>query len=327
MEMACVFSCNDVYIQHAGICMMSIFDNNRNVSNIKIYFIDNEISECYKSQLHAIAESFSEDGRREVVFVPLDEISSSLKVETDFCRSTYGKLFLAQLKEVDRILCFDCDTVCTGSLSDLLTMDMNGATVMGVQDTVNPFFVNAIGLTNEDRYINCGGVILIDLKAWREQGIEEKFIEYVTEWSGNPPFVDQGTINKICKTDVLPPEYNVINPMFMYTVDQIKDLFKIKNYYSQEEIDRAKKNPIVIHYTGEMYNRPWCVGCTHPLKDVYLEYLEKSPWAGNIITKPLSRNCKIQNWVYEHCPYFVYKLMIRFIELLHKVSKRSMVGG
>lgn len=326
MRMNCAFSCNDAYVQHAGVCMLSIFENNRDIEEIIVYFIDNEISDGYKNQLYEIADDYKTDGLRKVIFIPLNDISKSLKVKTDFCRSTYGKLFLAEINDVNRILCFDCDTVCAGSLKDLLTIDMNGCSVLGVQDTVNPFFVREIGMSRKDRYINCGGVIVINLKQWREEDTEKKFIDYVTEWSGNPPFVDQGTINKICKTGILSPKYNVINPMFMYSVKQIKDLFKIDTYYSQKEIDEAKKSPIIIHYTGEMYNRPWCYGCTHPLKNVYLKYLDKSPWKGNIIKKELSTNCKIQNFIYKKCPYFVYKMMIRFIEYRHRLMKRNMKG-
>jgi lipopolysaccharide biosynthesis glycosyltransferase len=186
--------------------------------------------------------------------------------------------------------------------------------------------VRAIGKYSDYRYINCGGVIVLDLKSWRETNMEQRFIDYITQWNGNPPFVDQGTINKICRTGVLSPVYNVINPMFMYSVKEIKKLFKVNNYYTQAEIDNAKENPVVIHYTGEMYNRPWCYGCTHPLKQYYLEYLEKTPWAGLMEEKELSKNCKIQNWVYNYCPSFVYLIMIRFIEIRHILMKRSMKG-
>lgn len=325
--MNCAFSCDDAYIQHAGVCTYSIFYNNRDIEEIYIYFIDNHISQIYKDMLCKIAQEFQNDGERKIVFIDLFEISKELKVTTDFNRSTYGKLFLGRITEVDRMLCFDCDTVCTGSLRHLLEFDMKGASVWGVQDTVNPYFVRAIGKDKQYRYINCGGVIVIDLESWRKSGIESKFIEYITEWNGNPPFVDQGTINKLCKTEILPPIYNVINPMFMYSVKQIKRLFKIKTYYTQDEIEVAKKNPIVIHYTGELYNRPWCQDCTHPLKQYYWNYLKKTPWAGkNSDDKPLSRNCKIQNWIYNKCPFFVYWLMIRFIELRHYLVKRSMKG-
>lgn len=326
MRMNCAFSCDDTYIQHAGVCVYSIFDNNKDIDEIYIYFIDNCISQKYKDMLYMIVEKFETDGLRRLVFIDLYEISKNLDVRTDFNRSTYGKLFMSHIVEVDRILSFDCDTVCTGSLRQLLEMDIGNASVLGVQDTVNPYFIKAIGKDKNYRYINCGGVIVIDLKKWRELDMEKKFIDYITKWNGNPPFVDQGTINKLCTTDILPPKYNVINPMFMFSVKRIKKLFRLNTYYSQKEIDIAKEKPIVIHYTGELFNRPWCFGCTHPLKQYYLYYQEKTPWAGKIIDKPFSINCKIQNWVYYHCPFLIYWLMIRFIEVRHKLVKSSMKG-
>lgn len=326
MRMNCAFSCDDAYIQHAGVCTYSIFDNNRDVEEIVIYFIDNHISDKYKNILHKIAVDFSGDGFREIRFIDLYEISKDLTIGTDFCRSTYGKLFMMEIPEVDRMLCFDCDTICTGSLKNLLTMDLGDASVWGVQDTVNPYFVHAIGKDSSYRYINCGGVIVLDLAKWRKDNMKKKFVEYVTEWGGNPPFVDQGTINKLCKTAVLPPEYNLINPMFMFKTVKLKQLFRMRTYYSDAEIKNAMEHPVVIHYTGELYNRPWCTECTHPMKERYLEYLEKTPWAGGISDKGFSRNCKIQNWVYQNCPYFIYFLMIRFIEARHLLVKRSMMG-
>lgn len=327
MKMNCAFSCDDVYVQHAAVGMVSIFENNKEIEEIDVYFIENSISDKYKMRLNEIAERYCEDGIRNIIFVPLDKITSTIQVDTGFCRSTYGKLFMSQFKNVDRMLCFDCDVVCTGSLKELLEMDLKDATVWGVQDTVNPYFRQAIGLTNHDRYINCGGVIVIDLVKWRQLGLEQQFIHYIEEWNGNPPFVDQGTINKFCKTAILNPKYNVINPMLMFPVKKLKKLFKMEKYYTQKEIDEAIENPIIIHFTGELYNRPWCKECTHPLKDVYLEYLSKTPWAGKVIDKALSKNCKIQNWVYYHCPFIIYLLMIRFIELRHKLLRRTMVGG
>lgn len=52
----------------------------------------------------------------------------------------------------------------------------------------------------------------------------------------------------------------------------------MKTYYSQNEIENAKKKPKVIHFTGELFNRPWFLNCSHPMKQIYLDYLAKSPW-------------------------------------------------
>jgi hypothetical protein len=38
----------------------------------------------------------------------------------------------------------------------------------------------------------------------------------------------------------------------------------------------------------------------------------------------MSQNCRIQNWIYYHCPFFVYELMVRFIHVRHLLQKRVM---
>ena len=58
MRMNCAFSCDDAYIQHAGVCTYSIFYNNRDIEEIYIYFIDNNISQIYKDMLNEIAKKF-----------------------------------------------------------------------------------------------------------------------------------------------------------------------------------------------------------------------------------------------------------------------------
>lgn len=319
----CAYSFMDNYAQHAGLSILSLFDNNQEADEINVYIIDNNIG----SENHRRLDSLAEEYGRRIIYVDLDEMSKKMNVHTHFCRSTYGKLFLSQIKDVDVMLTFDCDTIVCGSLLNLLDVDMTDTLVAGVQDTVNPYFVHKIGLTAADRYINCGGVILLNLALWREWGIEDKCIDYVKSFDGNPPFVDQGTINRICRDNkkVLPPEYNLINPMFMFPVEKIKELFKMEVYYTQQEIEHAKKHPVVIHFTGELYNRPWFTNCDHPLKQAYLDYLAKSPWKDNKPAyKQMSRNCRIQRRVYHNCPFFIYKMMIRFIEYRHRVQKRIM---
>jgi lipopolysaccharide biosynthesis glycosyltransferase len=323
----CAFSCDNNYVQHAGVALLSILESNTNIEEINFYFICNNISSKNQENLKLLIQPFLSFGKRNIIFIDIYELTKGLNVDTGFNLSTYAKLFLGRLKNIDRILCFDSDIVCTGSLAELTTIDMGDKSVLGVQDTVNPYFVKSIGKDKNYRYINCGGVIVIDLAKWRKEKLEEQFISYVRQCHGNPPFVDQGVINKLCKTGVLPPNFNVINPMFMFSVKQIKKIYKISAYYSQKEIDYAKERPVIIHFTGELYNRPWSDDCSHPFKQIYLSLLDKTPWKGNVFHKKLSFNCKIENFVYLHCPFFVYLLMVRFVEIRHYLSKRNMKGG
>lgn len=312
----CAYSFDDNYAQHGGLSMLSLFENNKEADEINVYILDNHIGKTNCNKIEQIANQYG----RKVIFVDLDKLTEKMNVVTNFNRSSYGRLFLTQFKEVDLMLYIDSDTIVTGSLLELLDVDMTNMQIAGVQDTLNPYFIRKTGLKNEDRYINGGGVILLNLKEWRKSDLEEKCLDYVFSFEGNPPFDDQGTLNHVCKDHVriLPPEYNLMPPMYQFSVKKIKRLFQMKTYYSQEEVDFAIQHPKVIHFTAEFYNRPWFKNCTHPMKRVYVDYLTKSPWSDSELTeKEMSKNCRIQNWIYTHCPFFVYLLMVRFIHVRH----------
>lgn len=314
----CVYSCDDSYVQHAGISMFSLLENNKDIETLNIYIIDNNISGTNKKKLESIANLYD----RKIVFRDLADVTINLDIETSFSRSSYAELFLHRVVDSDIVLSFDCDTIVVGSIKKLADIDMTDYLVAGVQDVVNPFFVRSIGLNKEDRYINAGGVLVLNLKLWKSKDMENKCIEYIKKCGGNPPHNDQGTINHVCNgyVKILSPCYNLMNPMFMFSVEQIKRIYNMKNYYSQKEIDEAKENPILIHFTAELYNRPWFLNCTHPLKDLYISFLRKSPWNRRLENNKISRNCKIQNLIYYNCPLWVYILMIRFICYRHQLK-------
>lgn len=323
MKMNVSYSFNDAYAQHAGLSIFSLFENNRDVDEITVYIIDNQISEDNKNKIETIASQYD----RNIIYLDLQELTSGINAETSFNRSTYGRLFLSTLQDVDRILHIDSDTIITGSLKDLLTYDMSNTLVAGVQDTVNAFFKHSIGLSDEHKYINAGGVIILNLALWRQQQTSDKCLDFIMRYEGNPPHNDQGTLNYVCRDNIqiLPANYNLMSPMILFSTEKIKRLFRMKTYYTQDELDDAYRNPIVIHFTDEFFNRPWFSNCNHPLKHYYLDFLAKSPWASaELKEKTMSKNCKIQNWVYNNCPFFVYESMIQFIyirrRLKHKIK-------
>lgn len=314
------YSFDDGYAQHAGISILSLLENNQDIEHIVFYIITNALSQDNRKRIETIIKQY----HRELHYLDLDELTSDLKISTNFNRSAYGRIFLPNAVQSDSIVYVDSDTVITKSLKELFDIDMSDKLVAGVQDTVNSYYVINIGLNNNHRYINDGGIIVLNLDLWRKMGIVKKCIDFIYKFNGNPPHNDQGTINHVCAVyiEILPANYNVMAPMFNFTSKQIRSLFKMKQYYSQSELDNAIQHPIVIHYTDEFFNRPWFSNCTHPLKHLYLEFKEKSPWKDSPLKyKELSKNCKIQNWVYAKCPFFVYKLMIRFIEYKHRLKK------
>lgn len=313
------YTFDDNYAQHGGISLLSLLENNIDLPEIVVYIIDNNISIRNKQNIKDICNKYN----RSISFIGVDLIKDRIKINTSFSISAYGCIFLDFIENIDKILVIDADTIINGSIRDLYNTSIDNCLVAGVQDTINPYYIGKTGLSYNDRYIN-SGVLLLNLKLWRDKEITKKAIEYILENNGNPPFDDQGTVNNVCNgyIKILEPKYNLMNPMNMFSTLRIKGLYKIDNYYSQNEIDEAVNNPIIIHFTAEYYNRPWFDDCSHPKRYLYDSFLSKSPWKGSL-HKPskISTNCKIQKIIYDNFPFFIYKLMVRFIEYRHRVKE------
>lgn len=316
-----VYSFDENYAQFAGISLFSLFQNNRDIENIAVYIIGDNLTPENVKKLTELADNF----KRNIFFCELNKILPDMGVNLLFGRSAYGRLFVSNFIDADKVFYLDSDTIVNGSLKELQDINMDKYLVAGVQDTVNPYFLKSIGLDKTDRYFNSGGVIALNLKLWKEMGIEQKTIQYIKRYKGYLPHADQTVLNNVCKgyVHILEPKYNLMNPMFKFSADRLKKLFKMHHYYSQEQFDEAIKNPVVIHYTSEFFNRPWFSNCDHPLKEIFYHYMEHSPWHIELKHKEMSRNCKIQNWVYNNCPFLVYQSMIRFIEMRHRYRENA----
>ncbi|MCZ8532017.1 glycosyltransferase family 8 protein [Psychrobacillus psychrodurans] len=314
MRLNIAYACGEEYARHAGVSMISLFENNKDFDEIYVYLIDNGMTEDTKNILLEITNSYG----RNAIIKSCDDLCKQISVNTEkYPISTYSKLFLGQLDEIDKIIYLDCDTSVTGSFKELWELDISGYYVAGVWDDAAPRLKAVVGVNGNDPYINCG-FVLMNLDSWRKYRLEEKSIEFINKYNGDVPFLDQGVVNGICKnhTLLLEPNYNLMSYMLMFKANQIEMLCRVDKMYTQREIDNAIDNPIVIHWVNGCYNRPWTKNCTHPLKERYLYYLEMSPWASQFLDHPLSKQTKFLRFLYLVLPFSLFNF-------LRKVSDNS----
>ena len=146
----------------------------------------------------------------------IKEIKDKLPNEQHFGLATWYRLFIQSLfPQYDKILYLDCDIVVLGDVSELYNIDLEGNYIGGVVEhwiLHSPIFSyytkNAVGIENKD-YINAG-IMIMDLKKFRENGIEEKFVELINTYNFNVIDPDQSYINYLCHGHIkyLPFEWN-----------------------------------------------------------------------------------------------------------------------
>ena len=296
MDLHIAFSSDNNYVAHLGVAIISLLENNRKLNIINIHVLDNNISFENKERLKEIVSN-----KASIYFYELSELLGKLDKQYNIPKtisiSAYARLFLSDIldENISKILYVDCDALFMDSLEKLWSIDISQNSVAGVLDHVGIQNKLKIGLKKDDYYIN-SGFLLINLEKWRKTNALKQMLYFIESKNGNVIHHDQGVINACFEDDILilPPHYNVMTSFFDFRdVESIKHYYGITNYYSQNDINEAKRNPVFVHFTPSFSKRPWVVGCKHPLKGIYKEYLLKTPFKNNGLQKD-DRSFKIR---------------------------------
>lgn len=317
MELNVAYSSDENYFQHLKVSVLSLLDNNRDFSKINIYVLSNGILAQSMENLQQAIKQYN--NQAEIIVIDFTKILKRIPTTIKFHLSSFGRLFLGECIEKDRVLYLDCDSVVNGSFFELFQMNLGDCICAAVQDNVYVKYKKAIGLQKDDVYFNAG-FLMIDLKKWRQENMQAKALEMIERFNGNIPHNDQGVLNAICYKRILRvhPKYNFQCPMFEYTPEQLQKM--IPNYYTEKEIIEARENPVFIHYTTGFSNRPWREPCTHIYKDVYRKYQNQTEFAGHYENISLNRNANMLKMAYKKLPFPVYHV---FDNIVSDISYRK----
>lgn len=274
-----VYSASDSYAPLAGISLTSLLMNNTDVSEIRIFILDNQIGDTNKEKLRRTAQRF----HREIQFVPLTELNVSFDMKR-WNVSTFGRLFEASsLPWLDKVLHIDCDTIVDGSLQELWETDISHQVLAAAPDCVSDAYKTNIGMAKTDLYIQAG-VILLNLKRIRQLELEAVFSRYLEDYGENLAFVDQEILNACVPESEkreFPLRYNSYSLLHLLTYQQVRRFKHVVHMPSESNYRDAVENGAIYHFTWCALEgtRPWIQGDRHPKKERFLYYQAQSEWA------------------------------------------------
>ena len=162
-----------------------------------------------------------------------------------------SKSSIKRLKEAtkERVLYLDTDTLIANSILPLFSLDMKGKAVGAVNENILDSIRYARRLNYDENkgYFNAG-VLLIDLKQWRETNVTKQLIDFCVKNIKHLRLFDQDALNVISQDNKceLPLCYNIIpanlNSDYYYTPEHL------------DEIKEAVYRPVIIHYAS---SAPW----------------------------------------------------------------------
>ena len=271
------------FVMPTGVMVYSLCFNNQNVDIVFHFIIDESVTERDKQDLKKTVCDFK---GKQVEFYYVN----SAKVDhfPDFIKygptlATYYRLFLTEIlpDTIDKVLYLDGDVIVRKSLLPLWNIDISQVALAAVPDICMEEFdyCDRLDYSPHLGYFNAG-VLLINLRYWRDQYVSNLFTEYLMSHYDKIVFHDQDVLNYIFRNHkmLLPVEYNLL-----------QNVLCIKNYSKYKEVDKkASEDPAIIHYSGMF--KPWnaYIRQPHPFDSIFYKYQSQTRWKGvKIENRPL----------------------------------------
>lgn len=274
MDIVCNLDGN--YVMPIGIMMKSLCLTNKDVKKRFHLIVDDTVGDKEKTSL---IDNVSCDNA-EVFFYKVDQklvalLPSLDKGLTHLSISTYYRIFMSEIlpSDIDKVLFLDGDIIIRSSLKELWDTDVTGYPLAACTDMDEGEITryNRLGYSSSLGYFNAG-VLLINLKYWRENNVLTQFLEFINKTPERIKFCDQDVLNYFfCHNKLnLPLKFNCQSGILLNFEFINIDFFKYR-----DEIIEARHNPVIVHYTLE---KPWNINCGNPLKDLFIKTKSLTIW-------------------------------------------------
>ena len=281
-----VYCSSDLFAEVCAVSMVSLFENNRHLKGIQVFVVDDHIQQKNKDRIQEMTEKYG----RTVHFIPMPDPSVFYQDERFTIKSlghTYARMILGDIipNDVERIISLDSDTMVLGKLDELWNTDMKEHPIAGVDDCMGAVALVKTQHLKPDA-IHCNaGMYLIDLTTWRIENWTEQFHQYIKGLFDKHIALggyEEEVITKVVgeRMMILPPKNNLMTLEQVFSYKELLRFRQPMKYYTEEEIEEAKRNPVITHTTNFFYvrKRIYEENIDHPMRSQYVKYRALTPW-------------------------------------------------
>jgi len=247
---------DDNYCRHSAVMLTSVFENTIYKNKLNVYILYFSLTEENIELLCKTLLKYS----CEPIFIEVNEEKMlGFHTREHISKTAYIKVEIPNLlPNIDKVLYLDGDIVANTDVFELEKIDIEDYYLAAVLDQ-NLVFSKDLGM-NEDNYFN-SGFMLMNLVKWRETGFTEKIYEYIKSPKNKKNTCDQDAINYAVNGRFLRLDYE----------------WNYLHCNHNGKVDIDTNLPKIIHYASR--NKPWQFLFDLPMKNEYLQYYLKTPWA------------------------------------------------
>ena len=261
------------YLYPLLVFLTSLFDNRANSTFYIIHIPHSKnLRQEYFTKINSIIEKQGK-GVSNITYYNMSDDFKGATTGTHIPITSYYRIALPSLLPyVDKIIYIDTDVINFKDLSEMYSIELKDKIYFcGTLDDVG--FLNelkSLGIYTK-KYINAG-ILLMNLKGMRKDGIEEKIRNFIfTHYLDHH---DQTAINGACydNFEILSVKYAILS------FDSLESLRKWNNKqdklyrYNDLELQLGFYEPTLLHYAG--WTKPWDIKYNN-IKGIYWWYYAK----------------------------------------------------
>jgi lipopolysaccharide biosynthesis glycosyltransferase len=265
-DMFILTSSDNKYVQHLGVMLVSLLENCKKYKPQEIAVINDGISGENIEKLNSSISKFKVPLR----FIKFDNKAfSHLSPKNNKTLAAFHRIFIDEFypPDAEKVLYLDCDIIVRKDIAALYKTDISQHIIGAVQND-GLFYQEILGMPAGKLFFN-SGVLLVNLKKWREFKIQEKLVDYISCNFDKMLRNDQDALNGVLYNDWLPlnPVWNT--HLYFFTSPHLCS-------YDPVQLKKIITDPAVVHFTTR--DKPWYYSNRHLFKKDYYRYLKLTAW-------------------------------------------------
>ena len=270
------------YVYPCIVFLTSLLENRSDKTFYQIYILISEtINEGHISKINTLIDKYGKNNLG-ISFISMENDFYNAITSEHISTSAYYRIALPSLlPNIDKIIYSDTDVVNFVDLTELYNLELkDNIYYMGILDNTGLLEeLSYLGIDSQ-KYMN-SGIVLMNLKAQRENNIEEKIRQFINE--NYLDHHDQTAINGICYNnfEILSIKYATFNwrdynDLLDYNQKQDK-----RYRYSETELKQAFYEPHLLHFVG--WDKPWDFGSKAAFREYWWYFAKKSDFYNEIL--------------------------------------------
>jgi len=201
MRVPIVLTCDETYFAGLYVVVGGVLLHAREDTEFCFHVVDGGIREESWGKLSALVARLSPRSR--LNRIPCDDSTfHGLPRDAGDSYMCYIRLLMPELIDESKILFLDSDLVILRPVEPLFATELGDTLLGGIRDAGQVYLRNdcpifqSTGAPGDTPYFNAG-ILVVDLDAWRKEGVQKKTIDYLAEYGQVSTWRDQTALNTL----------------------------------------------------------------------------------------------------------------------------------